>query len=321
MLLTNQIANVLESQRQVFVEKNIGLTRESLNKIPISQNFATIITGIRRCGKSTLMHQLMHRLNSDFIYLNFEDTRLISFEPSDFNRLSEIIFTKNCNTLFFDEIQLANKWEVFVRQKLDEGFNVIITGSNATLLSSELGTSLTGRHLNVELFPFSYSEFLNFKGLSSSSDSLSLYLTMGGFPEYLKNHEGTILNQLMDDILVRDIAIRYSVRDVSALKQLALFLISNIGKPRSCPNETTFGGRLCRRRIIISRLCLLIFPVKAKRLTSLIRQKPAKIYSTEASPIAIGAQPNIGPGCRKAWIELQKEKIKNIRTVELQILE
>ncbi len=231
MMLSSQILNVLELQRLRFIEKDFGLIRDIIDTIPIKENFSTIITGIRRCGKSTLMHQLMSRLNKEFIYLNFEDTRMINFDVSDFKRLSEIIDSKKCKILFFDEIQVADKWEVFVRQKLDEGYIVIITGSNATLLSKELGTTLTGRHLNIELFPFSYNEFLKFKELKPTDDSLQLYLNVGGFPEYLKNNDPLILNQLMDDILLRDIAVRYGVRDIPAMKQLAIYLISNIGKP------------------------------------------------------------------------------------------
>lgn len=242
MLLTNQISNIIDSQRHAFMEKDTGLTREIINKIPVIKNFATIITGIRRCGKSTLMHQLMKDIKDEFVYMNFEDTRLINFEPSDYNRLSEIIKTNKCNFLFFDEIQLANKWEVFIRHKLDEGYKIVLTGSNAAMLSMEIGTSLTGRHLSVELFPFSYNEFLNYKNLSPSADSLKLYLVTGGFPEYLKTNDGSILNQLMNDILVRDIAVRYGVRDVSALKHLALYLVSNIGRPVSGNSLTKMFG-------------------------------------------------------------------------------
>jgi Predicted ATPase (AAA+ superfamily) len=118
---------------------------------------------------------------------------------------------------------------MFIHQKLNEGYQIFITGSNASLLSKELGTHLTGRHISCELFPFSYNEFISFKKLENNSDSLNDYLAHGGIPEYVKNGMGVILNNLMDDILIRDIAIRHSIRDVNSLRQLAVYLISNIG--------------------------------------------------------------------------------------------
>ena len=131
--------------------------------------------------------------------------------------------------MYFDEIQVVNGWELYVRQKLDEHFNVCITGSNASLLSKELGTKLTGRHISKELFPFSYIEYLRFKSLSPGETSFLAYLNDGGFPEYVKTGNGDILSALFDDILYRDIAVRYGVRDVASLKSLLLYLASNYG--------------------------------------------------------------------------------------------
>jgi predicted AAA+ superfamily ATPase len=122
---------------------------------------------------------------------------------------------------------------------LDEGFKVIVSGSNATLLSKELGTKLTGRHLSYELFPFSYTEFLRFKKLKDTQKAMEIYLQEGGFPEFLKLQDPTILRQLLDDILLRDIAVRYAVRDVTSLRRLAVYLISNIGKPVSATKLTS----------------------------------------------------------------------------------
>jgi predicted AAA+ superfamily ATPase len=175
---------------------------------------------------------------SNAFYLHFEDPRLAGFENDDFNRLSNEIVKRNPSVLFFDEIQLLENWELFVRQKLDEGYKVVITGSNATLLSKELGTKLTGRHLSVELFPFSYTEFLGLRKLKDTEKSVLEYLRKGGFPEYLKTENGFVLNQLLEDILYRDIAVRYAVRDVKSLKQLAVYLLSNIAKPVSASNLT-----------------------------------------------------------------------------------
>ena len=120
-------------------------------------------------------------------------------------------------------------WERYVRQKLDENFKVVITGSNASLLSRELGTKLTGRHLDVELFPFSYSEFLKAAKMKAGEASAARYMNTGGFPEYLTAGREDILSDLFEDILIRDIVVRYGIRDIKGLQRLALWLISNIG--------------------------------------------------------------------------------------------
>ncbi len=238
MLLQSQLSEIIDSQAVNFSKKDIGLRRELLQQLTIPDNFALIITGIRRCGKSTLLLQLLHEKFDGAFYLHFEDSRLAGFETDDFNRLNLEIARRKPPVLFFDEIQILNNWELFIRHKLDESYKVVITGSNASLLSKELGTKLTGRHISVELFPFSYKEFLSFQKNESNEKSLTEFLQKGGFPEYLKANNGSILNQLLEDILYRDIAVRYAVRNVKTLKQLAVYLLSNIAKPVSATNLT-----------------------------------------------------------------------------------
>ena len=174
--------------------------------------------------------QMMKLMDSKAVlFLNFESPQLYEFTLSDFSRLDHIIEQKGASILFFDELQLVEGWEIYVRQKLDEGFKVIITGSNASLLSKELGTKLTGRHISQELFPFSYSEFLTFRGLSPSEESLITYMHTGGFPEFVKNGDEEQLATLFDDVLIRDIVTRYGIKDIKSLHRLATYLISNIG--------------------------------------------------------------------------------------------
>jgi len=229
MIRQEGIALVIDSQRDTFLKQDIGFIRDSLSKIPIANSFATIITGIRRCGKSTLLLQLLRRDYQDAIYLNFDDIRLSGFETADFSRLHREIEKREIKVLFFDEIQIIDGWEKYINQLLREGYNVFITGSNASMLSVELGTNLTGRHLPMELFPFSFSEFVGFRELKNGEVAVMDYLKAGGIPEYLKTGISLLLNTLVDDILMRDIAIRHSVRDVNSLRQLTTFLITNIG--------------------------------------------------------------------------------------------
>ena len=229
MIRQEEIALVIDSQRETFLKQDTGFIRDVLVDIPIADSFATIITGIRRCGKSTLLLQLLRRDYHEAIYLNFDDIRLSGFEISDFIRLHREIEKRKIKVLFFDEIQIVKGWEQYINQLLREGYKVFITGSNASMLSIELGTHLTGRHLSMELFPFSYWEFIKFKTLENNENAVLDYLNLGGIPEYIKTCIPIVLNALVDDILMRDIAVRHAIRDITSLRQLTAFLITNIG--------------------------------------------------------------------------------------------
>lgn len=229
MFRQDKIAIVIDSQRETFFRKNDEVIREVLTCVPILESFATIVTGIRRCGKSTLVLQLMRQKYPDALFLNFEDIRLAGFETDDLTRLYSEIKHRNIQVLCFDEIQLVKNWDMFIHQLLREGFQVFITGSNASLLSRELGTHLTGRYLSIELFPFSFTEYIELKKVERNIDTLRDYLEFGGMPEYVKSGEGLVISNLLDDVLMRDIAVRQSLRDVNTLRQLVVFLLSNVG--------------------------------------------------------------------------------------------
>ena len=242
MIPQNVLSQIIKAQSHNIANKDKGLRRDALQLLPNLASHALIVSGIRRCGKSTLLFQLLSSKYTGALYLNFEDPRLYEFEINDFSRLDELIKEQNFSVLMFDEFQIIPEWERYVRQKLDEGFKIVVTGSNASLLSRELGTKLTGRHITKELFPFSYHEFISHRKLSPSTESLISYLTMGGFPEYIKEKNDDILNHLFEDILIRDIAVRYSIKDVRTLQRLAQYLISNVGKPVSGNNLKNMFG-------------------------------------------------------------------------------
>lgn len=229
MVTLSLIKQVVEEQYSRIKLHDGGLERESLLGLPDVMSHTLIISGIRRCGKSTLLNQLIKTRYQDAFFINFDDPRLFEFEIGDFQILDLLIKENNTKILLFDEIQVINGWEIYVRQKMDEGYKVIVTGSNASLLSKELGTRLTGRHLSKELFPFSYHEFITFFSLDANSESLQKYLKTGGFPEFVKTENPDILTTLFEDILYRDIAVRFGIRDVHSLKKLAIYLISNAG--------------------------------------------------------------------------------------------
>ncbi len=232
MLLTSEIENAYLLQQEKIKQNKSNVTRAKASSIAIDNSFVQVISGIRRCGKSTLLNFLMEKYTK-VAYFNFEDPRIINFEVSDFSKL-EAIIPKNVEAYFFDEIQNVAQWEVYIRQLHDYEKKIFITGSNASLLSKDLGTRLTGRYLNTELFPFSYQEFLVFEKKEANFLSLNQYLEKGGFPEYLKSNNVEVLQNLFKDIVFRDIAIRYGIRNTKTLIDIALFLISNVGK------ETTY---------------------------------------------------------------------------------
>lgn len=231
MMLKDTLKNIIETQRWELNAFDPGVERKESNLVDTSLPYAIIISGIRRCGKSTLLHQLLGKLNS-FYYLNFEDTRLIGFEAQDFEKLDEAFdeLYGEAEFYLFDEIQNIENWEIFVRSRLDRRKKFIITGSNASLLSRELGTRLTGRHVDIELFPFSFEEMLLFSQIKGSADTFDEYLFNGGFPEYLKFRKPYLLRELLNDILQRDIVARHNIRDSRSLRAMAVYLLTNAGK-------------------------------------------------------------------------------------------
>ena len=234
---TDILKQVISDQWQMVSGKNRGIQRSAKLEMHRKSELITVISGVRRSGKSTLTLQLADQYPS-FHFLTFDDERLINFSVEDFNdMLIEMKRVKDAKTIVLDEIQLISNWERFVRRLHDEGYKVIITGSNAKLLSSELATHLTGRYLKTELYPFSFKEFLQFGNIDStnkSSDNLSKvlnafddFLLEGGFPEYLKTNEAEVLKRIYDDIIYRDLIVRFGIRNVNGFKNLTQYLFTN----------------------------------------------------------------------------------------------
>jgi len=240
-----QIRAMLLEQMDAFWKRDTGILREKLADVANAADLphAVIISGMRRVGKSTLLAQMAHRLGKDaFYYLNFEDERLIGFQAQDANDLYQALVEVFGERKIFivDEIQNVTGWERFVRRFMDLGHKFYITGSNASLLSRDLGTRLTGRYVPVELFPFSFREFLHFRRAAIPDlthlttpekarlqNALNEYLHLGGIPDALKYPELSITRTLYDDVLYRDIATRYQVIGVQPLREVAYALISN----------------------------------------------------------------------------------------------
>jgi predicted AAA+ superfamily ATPase len=240
-----QLTAMLIEQQQAFWKRETGLERDCLAQVERAASIphAVIISGLRRVGKSTLLAQLAHRLGEDhFYYLDFEDDRFLGFQADDATFLYQHLVELYGERRIFlvDEIQNVPGWERFVRRFMDLGLKFYITGSNAALLSRELGTRLTGRYLPVELFPFSFDEYRRWRGIERSDPArlttaeagrlqglLGDYLRQGGLPESLKYPELDLGRGLYEDVLYRDIATRYHLEAVRALKELAFYLMSN----------------------------------------------------------------------------------------------
>jgi predicted AAA+ superfamily ATPase len=242
-----------EILKQVLLEQNPGITnphdvpRELRSAIRRYEKtpFIIILSGIRRCGKSTLLHQIRSEDHPDSYFVNFDDERFVNFTVEDFQMLHESLLELfgEKNVFFFDEIQNIAVWERFVRRLHDMKKKVYVSGSNASMLSRELGTHLTGRHIPLPLYPFSFKEFLQFK--KQSYDSLNRltteqksklkryfneYLEKGGFPEYLQTEKEDYLKTIYENILYRDIIVRYHLPKEKPIKEVVYYAVSNIGK-------------------------------------------------------------------------------------------
>lgn len=244
MIPASQLEEVARSQKEAFLSRDPGIPRavDTLRHRKTGQ--VVVIAGIRRCGKSTLLRQIAQEYAA-FHYINFDDERLIDFTTEDFSTLLLALekISPGIRVLFIDEIQNVAGWERFVRRVHDEGWKIYLTGSNANLLSAELGTHLTGRYVKITLFPFSFQETLAFRDIPAREiteakkaavlAAFERYLTDGGFPEYLKFRDPEYLTRIYEDILFRDIIGRAGIREIKPFRQLARYLFTNIANRAS----------------------------------------------------------------------------------------
>lgn len=195
----------------------------------------TVIIGPRRAGKSFFAIHTLGKIGG-FGYANFDDEKLVELKNYDelVNAMKSLY--NSPRYLLFDEIQNLNKWELFVNRLQRQGYRLVITGSNSKLLSKELATHLTGRYSLINIFPFSFKEYLNIekKELTEGEikEKLFNYLTYGGYPEPLlkKAEYRDYLSTLFNAIIYKDIVKRFRIRFVQAIEDLAVYLISNIAQ-------------------------------------------------------------------------------------------
>lgn len=246
------LLEIIADQKKQLVITNI-IERECFKELDKSnQNkFIHIISGVRRSGKSTLLQYIRTKTKDKDYYMNFDDERLVNFGINDFQALYEIFLEQfgKQKIFYFDEIQNIIGWERFVRRLYESGNKIYITGSNANLLSKELGTHLTGRYIKTELYPFSFKEYLLFKNIKNNNinflsteekisfkKTFSVYLEQGGFPEFLQSNNTEYLKNLFESLLYKDIIVRHKLPNEKTLKELAVYCASNLGKPISYNN-------------------------------------------------------------------------------------
>lgn len=217
----------------IIRERELNWLKEWKNRDVIK-----VITGVRRSGKSTIMYQYKNWLQENgvsekqIIYLNFENLDTIELHESI--ALHKYIKEKTKEDLeyylLFDEIQIVDKWEVAINSlNLDKKLDIVITGSNAKLLSSELATYLAGRYVSIIVYPFSLRE----SSLKDPNLTLQNYMTYGGFPGVIgveNNHsKSIILNDLLDSVLLKDVMLRNRINNGHLLRALASFIFQNSG--------------------------------------------------------------------------------------------
>ncbi len=244
-MLNKTILKEIASEQIITFKSTKNLIKREVPENFVKNKKVSIISGVRRSGKSTLLKQISQNYSS-FHYFNFEDERLLDFDKNDFNSLLEVLLELNGEQkiFLFDEIQYVKGWEKFISRLFNLNYKVFITGSSANLLSKELGTALTGRHIKLELYPFSFKEFLNYHefdkfNLNLTNDRAKVkrffnkYLEFGGFPEVIISRDRNELKQLYQDLLIKDIILRFKIRETKSFRELALYLMSNISSPLS----------------------------------------------------------------------------------------
>ena len=232
---------LLEQQDELeALEGEVLINRPEEDLINLNSKLAQVVIGVRRSGKSTLCFNALRKAGVHYAYANFDDERLEELETKDLDNVLQTLYKiyGKFDYLFLDEIQNIDGWPLFVNRLLRQRIHLIITGSNAKLLSTELATHLTGRHHKIELFPFSFKDWCSIKEVDYTrlttknkgllSKAYEEYFRQGGFPELIAGEENPqeYISTLIDNIISQDIKKRYKIRNIDALKRLAHHILN-----------------------------------------------------------------------------------------------
>lgn len=243
MIEEKTIIQVLAEQKEYVEgyhpEKWVKRREEQL--FEFDSPLAQVVIGVRRSGKSTLCHKILLEHNVKYGYANFDDDRLANMQVEDLNTVLSCIYQiygVDIKYIFLDEIQDVDGWHLFVNRLLRTNLHVVVTGSNAKLLSGELATHLTGRYNEIHLFPFSFREYCEYHNIQTNGLTTKVeaetkrafmeYITNGGFPELqnIRNKRGYV-QSLLEAIVTKDIQQRFKIRNVDVLRKIANHLINN----------------------------------------------------------------------------------------------
>jgi len=244
-MATNKYSKIVADQQievlNFDLEKVCNRAEEGL--VDLDSPLAQIVIGVRRCGKSTLCHTVLLKNKINYAYVNFDDERLADLKTKQLDEVLEALYMVygDFKYLFLDEIQNVKGWNLFVNRLLRQKIHIVITGSNAKLLSSELSTYLTGRYNQIELFPFSFSEYLQIKGIKSNAlttrdiafrkKAFEEYLLKGGFPELFNVKDSkAYIQTLVNNIITVDIKRRFKIRYLDALLKITNYIIANFAQ-------------------------------------------------------------------------------------------
>jgi len=238
----SEIEKVLLEQQDELeaLEGEVLIHRPEEDLINLNSKLAQVVIGVRRSGKSTLCFNALRKAGVHYAYVNFDDERLDELETQDLDNVLQTLYKiyGKFDYLFLDEIQNIDGWPLFVNRLLRQRIHIIITGSNAKLLSTELATHLTGRHHKIELFPFSFKDWCSIKDVDYTrlttknkgllSKAYEEYFRQGGFPELISGEENPkeYISTLIDNIISQDIKKRYKIRNIDALKRLAHHILN-----------------------------------------------------------------------------------------------
>lgn len=232
---------LLEQQDELeALDGEVLIHRPEEDLINLKSKLAQVVIGVRRSGKSTLCFNALRKAGVHYAYANFDDERLEGLETKDLDNVLQTLYKiyGKFDYLFLDEIQNIDGWPLFVNRLLRQRIHIIITGSNAKLLSTELATHLTGRHHKIELFPFSFKDWCSIKEVDYTrlttknkgllSKAYDEYFRQGGFPELISGEENPkeYISTLIDNIISQDIKKRYKIRNIDALKRLAHHILN-----------------------------------------------------------------------------------------------
>lgn len=295
-MTTQELLPIVAEQKEEFLSDDFAsfCPREEERQIDLKSHLAQVVIGVRRSGKSTMCRKVLREANVKAAYINFDDERLAKTQTSDLNNILEALYIVygDFQYLFLDEVQNIEGWPLFVNRLLRQKMHLIVTGSNAKLLSNELTTHLTGRHHKITLFPFSFEEYarmkqldtqaLTTKGQAAVKRELNTYLMNGGLPELLieKDSQGYIM-ALLEAIIKRDITLRFKVRYPEVLQRLATYLIDNFAQEY---NATTIAELLGVSDHTIDTYCgylqeaFLLLALKKFSYKSRERIRDSKIY-------------------------------------------